>query len=188
MFVLRRPSQAQIQHFIASQRDSSYSYPEVGATRLRAPLHYQVDHNRAPLGRGIATFESAKRGIRQWRMFAISWLTLHALDAPIEPGTTVAVVSSHFGFWALNACRIVYVIDEPECYGFAYGTVPAHAEIGEERFTVEFHSADESVWYDIYAFSRPRPLIRLANPLARRLQKRFAQDSMAAMRQAVEAS
>jgi uncharacterized protein (UPF0548 family) len=120
-------------------------------------------------------------------MFAFSWLSLRPQGAPIEPGTTVAVVSSQFGFWALSASRIVYVIDESGRYGFAYGTLPTHAEIGEERFTVELNSSDESVWYDIFAFSRPRPLVRLANPVARRLQKRFARDSMAAMRRAVEA-
>jgi uncharacterized protein (UPF0548 family) len=71
-------------------------------------------------------------------------------------------------------------------FGFAYGTLPGHAESGEERFTVEWHEADGAVWYDILAFSRPRRLLaRLGYPLARRLQKRFARDSAAAMRRAV---
>src|SRR5262249_20824062 len=65
-------------------------------------------------------------------------------------------------------------------YGFAYGTLPEHAESGEERFTVEWHEADDAVWYDILAFSRPHQLlVRLGYPLARRLQKRFARDSAA---------
>ena len=88
----------------------------------------------------------------------------------------------------MNACRIVYVIDEHGSsgkYGFAYGTLPAHGEFGEERFTVEFDS-DQTVWYDLYAFSRPNTLARIAYPFARRLQKRFAADSKAAMQQAVQ--
>ena len=55
----------------------------------------------------------------------------------------------------MNACRIVYVIDEQgssERYGFAYGTLPDHMERGEERFTVEFDTDDQTVWYDLYAF------------------------------------
>ena len=97
----------------------------------------------------------------------------------------------HLGFWSLNACRIVYTIEETgpiERFGFAYGTLPDHAAIGEERFTVEFHSHDQAVWYDVYAFSRPRPLARLAYPYTRALQKRFAADSKRAMQKAVEQS
>ena len=89
----------------------------------------------------------------------------------------------------MNACRIVYVMEDhgsPERYGFAYGTLPDHAEMGEERFTVEFNRDDQTVWYDIYAFSRPRMLARLAYPLSRALQKRFAKDSLMAMQKAVQ--
>ena len=67
------------------------------------------------------------------------WLELCWPDAPIRTGTTVAVAVLHFGFWSLNACRIAYVEDaNAERYGFAYGTLTEHEEIGEERFTVEF--------------------------------------------------
>jgi len=38
------------------------------------------------------------------------------------------------------------------------------------------------VWYDILAFSRPNQVLtRLGYPLVRRIQKRFAKDSAAAM-------
>jgi uncharacterized protein (UPF0548 family) len=60
--------------------------------------------------------------------------------------------------------------------------------MGEERFTAEFHAEGEAVWFDIYAFSRPRPLARLAFPYSRALQKRFAQDSKKAMKRAVESA
>jgi uncharacterized protein (UPF0548 family) len=92
------------------------------------------------------------------------------------------------GLWWLNACCIVYVIDETEpvrSFGFAYGTLAAHVERGEERFSVELH-ADGAVWYDLRAFSRPRYWpVRLTKPLARCLQRRFVRDSQAAMQQAV---
>ena len=122
-------------------------------------------------------------------MFDMPWIDLCWPDTPIEPGATVAVLVSHLGFWSLNAARIVYVIDDrgsSEGYGFAYGTLPDHMERGEERFTVEFNTDDQTVWYDIYALSRPSTLARLAYPLARTLQKRFARDSGAAMQTAVQ--
>jgi uncharacterized protein (UPF0548 family) len=103
----------------------------------------------------------------------------------------VAVLVSHLGFWSLNACRIAYVIEEhggKEKYGFAYGTLPGHAAIGEERFTVEFDKNDGTVWYDILAFSRPKALARLAYPFTRSLQWRFAKDSKAAMLAGVQKS
>jgi uncharacterized protein (UPF0548 family) len=87
--------------------------------------------------------------------------------------------------WSLNACRVVYVIDEPERFGFAYGTLPNHIERGEERFLIERQS-DDSVWYDILAFSQPRhPLVRAGFLYARRLQKRFARDSLGVMKSVV---
>jgi uncharacterized protein (UPF0548 family) len=137
----------------------------------------------------METFEKARKAIQQWKMFNVPWLTLCWPDTPIEPNAAVAVLASHAGFWSLNACRIVYVMEEHgacERYGFAYGTLPEHGERGEERFTVEFHRNDHSVWYDVYAFSRPRLMARLAYPYARLLQRRFARDSMNAMKEAVQ--
>jgi uncharacterized protein (UPF0548 family) len=141
------------------------------------------------LGVGRPTFERGKDAVRQWKMFDMSWLELCWPNVSIERGATVAVVVHHLGFWSLNACRIVYTIEEGgaiEKYGFAYGTLLDHSEMGEERFTVEFHAENETVWYDIFAFSRPRPLARLASPYSRALQKRFAEDSKMAMKRAVE--
>ena len=61
-------------------------------------------------------------------------------------------------------------------------------ERGEERFRVEWHHADDSVWYDILAFSRPNQMVaRVGYPIVRFLQKRFATDSKAAMCRAVSA-
>jgi len=117
-------------------------------------------------------------------MFDMSWVSLCWPETPIEPGATVAVLISHLGFWSLNASRIVYVIQEQgpiEKYGFAYGTLANHSEIGEERFTVEFNQDDQTVWFDLYAYSRPRIAARFAYPFSRILQRRFAGDSKAAM-------
>ena len=67
-------------------------------------------------------------------------------------------MARRLGLWWLNACRIVYVVDEEgpvTRFGFAYGTLPGHAGAGEERFLVEWDRASGEVWYDILAFSRP---------------------------------
>ena len=189
MFLLSKPDPDFIRSFLAGQHNQPFSYNDVGKSQGSAPDGYTVDRNRALLGTGKETFARAVAAIRQWRMFDMPWVSLCFPSAPIETGTSVAVFVTHLGFWSLNACRIVYVVEERgavERYGFAYGTLRDHAERGEERFTVEYHSNDESVWYDIFAFSRPPLAARLAYPVTRLLQKRFACDSKIAMQRAVE--
>ena len=187
MFRLTAPSDSDIRRFISKVKDTGFSYLEVGASATTAPAGYNVDHNRVRLGRGDGTWQRAVEAIRAWRMFSMPWVSLHWPSAPIQVGTDVAVSIHHFGFYSLNACRIVYVVDEEgpiERFGFAYGTLGEHAESGEERFTIEWNREDDSVWYDILAFSRPRQtLARLGYPLSRLLQKKFAKGSKLAMLQ-----
>ena len=52
-------------------------------------------------------------------------------------------------------CRVVYVIDEPDRRGFAYGSLPGHAVRGEEMFAVRYDPADGGVYAEVAAFSRP---------------------------------
>lgn len=187
MFQLTRPTPAQIDTFLAAQRGSELSYPEVGATRSdSAPAGYNADRNRVRLGVGAETFRRAADALRRWRASSLGWTSIHPVGAPIMPGVTIAVVVRHLGFWSLNAGRIIYVLDEERGdmsrSGFAYGTLADHAEIGEERFVAEWNRADDSVWYDLYAFSRPGQLLaRLGYPISRMLQRRFARESKRAM-------
>lgn len=71
-------------------------------------------------------------------------------------------------------------------YGFAYGTLPDHPERGEERFLIEWNRADDTVWYDLLAISRPGHwLARLGYPYARYEQAKFRRLSGQAMQAAV---
>ncbi|MBM4257249.1 MAG: DUF1990 domain-containing protein [Deltaproteobacteria bacterium] len=185
MFSISRPTTLDVQRFVAAQRHLPHSYKEVGATQHTLPSGYDIDHNRMLLGSGKGTFVRAQKALQHWEMFNLRWLSLHEPTAPIAVGTTVAVLARVWSLWIMNACRIVYVIDEQGdtvTFGFAYGTLPGHAEQGEERFTVLWHHADDSVWYDILAFSRPHyRLARFGYLYVRHLQRRFARDSLQAM-------
>ena len=183
MFKIREPSARDVANFISSQRDRSFTYPEVGATNTTPPAGYNVDHNRIQLGQGEATYYRALDALNAWRHFDLGWVTIVPRGVPIEVGAVVAVKARAYGTWSLNACRVVYVIDEPRRFGFAYGTLPDHVERGEERFLIEWNANDNSVWYDILAFSRPQhPLVKLSSPLARKLQKQFARESLVRMK------
>jgi uncharacterized protein (UPF0548 family) len=185
---LQQPSSETVAAFLARQSNEPLSYAEVGASLHGEPAGYCIDHNRVQLGSGSAVFEAARAALRGWRMFPAPWTGVSPSDAPIRVGTVVATRVRAHGVWWLSACKIVYVLDEAapvRRYGFAYGTLRAHVEEGEERFSVELRE-DGTVWYDVRAFSRPRYWpVRLMNPLARRLQRRFVRDSQAAMRTAV---
>jgi uncharacterized protein (UPF0548 family) len=197
MFLLREPSAEQVRRFISAQRELPFSYTEVGATREKIPGGYTVDHNRIKLGEGPQTYRRAVEALRQWRHFDLGWAKIVPGQTPIEVGATVAMLARHLGFRSLNACRIVYVIDGEDSigghtparmdvlkgrWGFAYGTLPNHAERGEERFTVEWDSQDDAVWYDILAFSQPKQFhARVGYPYARWLQKCFVRDSLRSM-------
>lgn len=187
----RKPTERTTQEFLARQQAASFSYPEVGASREQMPAEYDIDHNRILLGKGAAAFAAAREAIRRWHMFPGTWAAVKPRGAPIQEGQVVALLIHVFGLWWLNASRIVYVLDETHPvrrFGFAYGTLPAHVEQDEERFSVEW-LADDSVWYDLRAFSRPRYWpVRVGYPLARQLQRRFVRESLAAMAQFVTSS
>ena len=189
MFLFRKPSDDVVWQFLSSQKDLPFSYEEVGASREDAPRGYAVDRYGVELGEGPEAYELAKEALRDWRQFDLGWVRLLPPDAPIEVGTTVGVLARHYGFWSLNAARIVYLIEEVgevERFGFGYGTLPGHGERGEERFSVKWRREDGTVHYDVFAFSRPKhPLAWLGHPFARLLQRRFARDSKRAMVEAV---
>ncbi len=165
-----------------------FSYPEVGQSNEGSPAGYDVDHNRVRLGQGRGVYEAACTALMRWEMFPRTWTEVHPPNTPFEVGNTVAVLFHVFGLWWISSCRLVYVVNEQtpvRRFGFAYGTLPEHVECGEERFSIEWRE-DDSVWYDIRAFSHPRLwLARIGYPIARRLQRRFVRDSQQAMQNAV---
>ena len=187
MWQLSRPTAERVREYREAQRRLPFSYPCVGVTRDggATPAGYDRDRNRQLLGTGAAAFAAARDAIRAWRMFPAPLATIEPAGIPIAEGEVAGVIVRAFGVWFLNAARIVYVIDEPRRFGFAYGTLPGHAERGEERFLVEW-LADDTVWYELDAISRPRYwAARVAYPVARRLQRRFARLSKASMAAAV---
>lgn len=190
MYHFRKPDSAQIDDFLKVQAQKDFTYPHREATRNQSPpAGFRVDHNRICLGQGAAVYEQAKQALAEWQHYRFDWLHLHRPEVPPAAGQTVAALAHVLGIWVLNACRVVYVLEESEPFtrfAFAYGTLPDHAECGEERFQVEWHPDDDSVWYDLYAFSRPNTLLsKIALPYVRSKQKQFARESLQAMHQAV---
>lgn len=189
MLSLRKPSPDMLLRFLEKQVKLPFTYKAVGATAETPPAGYVVDHTRIKLGEGEEVFQLAVAALKRWEQFRLGWVEAWPSDTAIQAGEVLAVMGHAVGLWWINACRVVYVVDEKGTmsrFGFAYGTLPGHVENGEERFVIEWDQRDEGVWYDILAFSRPNQFsARLGYPVVRRLQKRFGRDSAASMLRAV---
>lgn len=182
MVSFQLPKTAALLQFIEREQPLPFTYSQHGATATPPPVSgFDNDSHRVRIGHGDRDFEKAKSAIRAWKMFPAAWTVILPAHAPITEGTTIAMYAKAFGLWWRNSCRIVYVIDESDRFGFAYGTLPGHIETGEELFLVE-KDENGDIWYQIKAFSRPRHwLAKMAYPLMRQFQARFRRDSGRAM-------
>jgi uncharacterized protein (UPF0548 family) len=171
VFRLGRPDPEHISHFLARQRTAPLTYTEVGATfDDELPAGYHHVREGTLLGSGDDIWERARAAILGWAAHRGAGMTVLPADAPIAEGTTVAVLTALGPLHVLSSCRIVLVVDEPDRYGFAYGTLPAHPEEGEERFVVT-RGDDGTVGFEVVAFSRPHDLLtKLGGPVPRRIQ------------------
>ncbi len=177
MFHLRRPSAAALRALLAEQSEAPLSYAEVGRSLAALPSGYQHLTVRRRAGAGPDAMERARSALRSWAGHRALGMRLHPERPELDVDATVAFAlrPAPLAPWVTGACRIVAVVDEPRRFGFAYGTLPHHPEIGEEAFLA--HRRDDgAVEFEITAFSRPSTrLLALAGPLGRRIQRRSAE-------------
>ncbi len=123
------------------------------------------------------------RSLGPQRSVATVWPT----DVVAEQGATVLVALPFGPVTVVAVNRVVAVVDEPDRWGFAYGTLPGHPEVGEEAFVVE-RRADGEVVARVTATARVAlPAGQLARPLLGLLQRRFAERYLEAVEAAVRA-
>jgi uncharacterized protein (UPF0548 family) len=125
------------------------TYRDVGATAGRLPDGYHHVRKTAVIGRGRPRFEEAAAKVMRWGMLRGAGVRVDATSEVAAVGSEVLV-----GIGPVRApCRVVYVIDEPDRRGFAYGTLPGHPESGEELFAVRYDPATDEVHAEVAAFS-----------------------------------
>ena len=148
----------------AQLRTAPFTYPEVGATALTdMPTGYgHLERWRNLLD---TEYESAAARLMRWRIHEAAGLRISASSRNVEPD---AVVEMFLGPRWMNVravCRVVYVVNEPDRIGFAYGTLPGHAERGEESFILDRRNGTPR--FTVRAFSSPASrLARAAGPIA----------------------
>ena len=173
--LLRNPPSSTLERLRGRAQSADVTYEPVGATRvrLRRPGFTTQRHERR-LGDGPTAFAAGAAGLRSWEPHRRAGAQVLPESPALEAGTTVLVTVRLLALHVVVPCRIVYVTDEPERFGFAYGTLPGHLEAGEESFHVE-HRRD-GVYFVINAFFRiVHPVARFGGPLSRRLQLGFTE-------------
>ncbi|HXH81220.1 DUF1990 domain-containing protein [Nocardioides sp.] len=155
-------------HQAAELRAAPYTYEDVGATAAGAVAGFTWVERSAILER--RDFEGAAGDLLSWQVQARSGMHVWASPLPLE-AASLAVLRLGPGRLSLRIpCRVVYVIDEPDLKGFAYGTLPGHPVVGEERFALR-RLGDGRLELTISAFSRPASrLAKLGGPVSRMVQ------------------
>lgn len=155
---------------LAALGGRAFNYAEVGATTGTLPSGYEHTVRRRVIGRGSGVFAEASAALLGWEMHKRAGLSVVSATADATSGEDVLLGIGVGPLRLAIPCRVVYVVDETNRRGFAYGTLAGHPESGEELFVVA-RDQDEGVSVEITAFSRPALWwSRLGGPVTRRLQ------------------
>jgi uncharacterized protein (UPF0548 family) len=166
---------------LARAEDAPYSYPEVGATRGDFPSGYHADRFSIELGSEPDAFDRGVMGLRRWEAQRGAGARVVPGGAEVVPDRTVLVALAFPLMTMVAPCRVVYVTDETDRFGFAYGTLAGHPERGEESFHVI--RTETGTRFEIGAFSRPvHPFARIGAPIGRFLQRRVTNRYLQALR------
>ena len=106
MFLLSRPDAGAIERFVRESEDLPLSYAPIGLVEAPTRRH-SVDEVVIAIGRGTLDFDRARAALAAWKHFELGWVELAPRHAAPDPGTTVAVLIRHLGFWSLNGARVV---------------------------------------------------------------------------------
>ena len=187
MLVFGHASTSMVAEFLEQQTRAGLSYPEVGLTQnATRPIGYYFDSTRVILGKGHEAFSRAREAFKRWAMHSSPMMRLEPDRANLEVGSSVCLQIGMAGIFLLNACQVVYVIDQPRSFGFGYGTLQDHPARGEERFLLE-HQANDDVVLSFFAFSKPSSWFYwLGLPVTRLMQAFLTQTYIQNMKRAVQ--
>ena len=182
---LKRPSSDDLRALLEAGRTAELTYAPVGITAGGdVPAGYQRQRFERVLDAGDGPFEAGRDALNTWQVQRRSGLIV-CDEGPPRVDDVVAMSGPLPLGYIDVVCRIVRVIDEPDRFGFAYGTLPVHVADGEESFTIGRDQGGHTTFV-IDVVSRPRhPLARLCPPITRRLQRRAIVAYLDAMSEAV---
>lgn len=151
--------------------EAPLSYDAPGLDPDRPPPGFHVMRQEVELGVGEAVFSGVVHGLLRWEVLTRAGIRVAATSATVAVGATVVQTIGVGGVGLAAPCRVTAVTVGPDTAGFTYGTLPGHPESGEETFEVR-RRPDGTVVATIGSVARPAWwAVRLAGPLARRIQR-----------------
>ena len=133
MLTLHKPDESALAALVSRHHDAPLSYPAGLLQRVGSERGWFVDRHCEVVEHGTADFELAKEALRQWTQFRMPW-TVPALPlATLAVASTAGYSARAVGLWWSYCCQILETIDEPDQFGFVYGTVRGHAERTRHR-------------------------------------------------------
>jgi uncharacterized protein (UPF0548 family) len=179
---LRRPTTEQLSPLLDRWRHESLTYSPVGVS-LTSETPDGLRRHAWNITLPAGAFDAGADAIRSWSVHRGAGLVV-ATDGELVEGVTVVMSAPMpVGFVDL-ACRVVAVIDETDRFGFAYGTLPMHAERGEESFVIS-RTSEGAVFEVRAASSHAHPVTRALPAIGDRLQDAAVKRYLVAMQRAV---
>ncbi len=181
---LRRPSDEKLIGIWEEQSSLPITYKNAGMTR--GGPHGGYRHHGATISLTPGSFTRAREHLRAWGAQRGAGFGVYP-ERPVAQGMAVLVYGRLGKLYTSVCCRVIYIIDDDDRWGFAYGTLPHHVERGEESFIVS-KDKDENVTFTVESLSRPAALLaRLGAPITRLVQNKVTLRYIDALRASVSA-
>lgn len=180
---LGRRDQATLDRLLAAADNAALNYDHEGSTLQDGAVPGVSDRAYSIAVKGDLAV--ARTTLRRWAPHAGIKARIVPTGARMEPGTTLLVVAPFGPVEMAVPDRVVVVVDEPDRFGFAYGTLAGHAEAGEEAFLAEQVAPDE-LRLTVRVQAGPATLLaKLGTPLVTLLQRAAARRYLAAWSAAI---
>lgn len=182
-----------------------FNYTPVGTTGVGDSTGIQSRRNRISeeriiIGHGQARWEHAWKETLSRRIQHRAGCSILPLDpptrttgdteprrksdttyVPVQPGLAVRLRRRIGPLPMTMPIRVVFVLEEPDRKGFAFGTLAGHPVSGEVAFLVE-RRPDDSVWFILRSLSGPgKGLWVIAYPMLLLLRKGFRESYLKAL-------
>ena len=179
---LRRPSDEKLIGIWEEQSSLPITYKNAGMTRGGSHRGYRQHRDSISLPTG--SFKSARDHLRAWGAQRGAGFGVYP-ERPVAQGMAVLVYGRLGKLYTSVCCRVIYIIDDPDRWGFAYGTLPHHVARGEESFVVS-KDPEDNVTFTVESLSRPAsPIALLGAPVANVIQNKITRRYLEAVRRTV---